>query len=132
MQMTQDELVKILVNHRTWLADPKTGSRADLSRIDLCHANLSWADLFGADLRHANLNKANLSEANLSGANLDFASWPLWCGSLRAKADEALCAQLAYHLARLMQHSGIHLDISIKDLANKAGIIARHDLPDIE
>ena len=124
MQMTQDELVKILVNHRTWLADPKTGSRADLSRIDLCHANLSWADLFGADLfgadlRHANLNKANLSEANLSGANLDFASWPL-------------CAQLAYHLARLMQHSGIHLDISIKDLANKAGIIARHDLPDIE
>ena len=58
--------------------------------------NLSWANLRGA-----NLSEANLSEANLREANLDFASLPLWCGSLRIKADKRIAAQIAYHFCSL-------------------------------
>ena len=80
---------------------------ADLSGANLSEANLSGANLFGADLSGANLSGANLSGANLSranlsgadlsGADLDFGQWPLWCGSLNAKADERLARQLCYH-----------------------------------
>jgi len=34
-------------------------------------------------------------------ADLDYAAWPLWCGSLGAKADRRLAAQLAYHFCRI-------------------------------
>jgi hypothetical protein len=112
-------------------------SYADLSHADLSHANLRGASSGGANLSHADLSYANphganLSGANLYGANLDFAAWPLWCGSLEAVGDEALCAQLAYHLARLMQNSGVSLDIRIKELANKAKQIKKHNLKLIE
>jgi hypothetical protein len=88
--MTQNELDKILADHKLWLEDPTQGNCADLSNTylagaDLRHANLSYADLsntylfnanltganlFGANLSKANLSDANLSEANLSDANL--------------------------------------------------------------
>ena len=77
-------------------------SGADLRRADLVadsRADLRWADLRGADLRRANLSEANLSGADLRRADLDFASWPLWCGSIGVKVDLRLAAQLAYHLA---------------------------------
>jgi hypothetical protein len=98
----------------------------------LRYADLSGANLSGANLRYADLSGANLSGANLSDANLDYSCWPLWCGSIKAKGDEALCAQLAYHLAMLMQNSGVSLDISIKELANKAKQIEKHNLKPIE
>ena len=66
------------------------------SEADLCEA-----DLCGADLRWANLRGANLCEADLCGANLDFSSWPLHCGSTRAKAGDRLVAQLLFHATRL-------------------------------
>jgi len=37
----------------------------------------------------------------LEMADLDYAAWPLWCGSLGAKADRRLAAQLAYHFCRI-------------------------------
>ena len=74
---------------------------ADLRGADLRGANLRVANLRGADLRVADLREANLREANLQGANLDFSAWPLSCGSLQAKADERLVAQLLFHVARL-------------------------------
>jgi hypothetical protein len=63
--MTQEELNKILENHKKWLNNEDDGIRADLR-----DANLSGANLSGADLRDANLSGANLRDANLSGANL--------------------------------------------------------------
>jgi hypothetical protein len=75
---------------------------ADLTGVKLTRANLNGADLTDADLTGADLNGANLNGANLNGANLDFASWPLWCGSLKAKTDDRLNAQLLYHVISVM------------------------------
>ena len=69
--MTQEELGRILKDHKLWLCDSETGCRADL---------------YGADLR---------------GADLDFSAWPLWCGSFGVKCDRALVEQLAGHIAAL-------------------------------
>ena len=69
--MTQEELNKILENHKHWLnADCNccNNMKADLSYADLC-----YADLRGANLRGANLRGADLSYADLSGANLRYA-----------------------------------------------------------
>lgn len=84
---------------------------ANLEGANLEGANLRWADLReavleGANLREANLvgadlRRADLREANLEMADLDYAAWPLWCGSLGAKGDRRLAAQLAYHFCRI-------------------------------
>ena len=153
---------EIIETHMKWLRDTDGGERANLRDADLRGADLTHADLRGANLRNADLHDANLSYANLRntdlrdanlsgvdltgadligadliganlrGADIDHSCWPLWCGSLGAIGDEALCAQIAYHLARLMQNSGVSLDISIKDLANKAKQIEKYELPVIE
>lgn len=49
--------------------------------------------------------KANLSGADLCGAGIDYASWPLWCGSLRAYIDDRIAIQLLYHTLSVVQHS---------------------------
>ena len=69
------DLPLILSAHAKWLANPSTGSRADLSGAnlrgaDLSRANLSRADLSSANLSRADLSRADLSSANLRGANL--------------------------------------------------------------
>lgn len=65
------DLKEVLRLHALWLIDGESGERA------------------------------NLRGADLSDANLDYAAWPLWCGSLGAKADRRLAAQLAYHFCRI-------------------------------
>ena len=75
---TNDELNKIIENHKHWLNEDCKGweemkanlSYADLRGADLSYANLSYANLRGADLRGADLSYANLSYANLRDANL--------------------------------------------------------------
>jgi hypothetical protein len=67
--MINDELKKILEQHRQWL-NGNGGCRANL-----CGANLRGVDLRGAvlsyaDLSYANLFCANLRDADLFGANL--------------------------------------------------------------
>ena len=71
--MTQEELNKVVENHKHWINEDVDGwedMKADLRKADLLEADLSEADLRGADLRRANLSGANLSGANLSEANL--------------------------------------------------------------
>jgi hypothetical protein len=77
--MTQDEIKKVLDEHRKWRLG-EGGARANLSGANLRDANLRDANLSGAYLSGANLRDANLcgaylcgaylSGANLSGANL--------------------------------------------------------------
>ena len=61
--MTQEELDKIVEQHKHWI-------KQDCEGWEGMRADLSEADLHGADLRGANLSEANLSGANLYGANL--------------------------------------------------------------
>lgn len=71
--MTQEELNKILENHRHWLNEDCEGwesMRADLRGANLYGADLYEADLREADLRGADLRGANLCVADLYGANL--------------------------------------------------------------
>lgn len=106
-------------------------SRADLTGANLAGANLAGADLAGANLAGAHLSRANLAganltganltRANLAGANLDFASWPLWCGTLYARIDKRLAAQLLYHALRAMQSAANDADVAAV-LASEANI----------
>lgn len=134
--MTQEELNVILEKHQKWLQGEPGGERADLQGADLQGAdlkgadlqgaNLRWADLRGADLKGADLKGANLRGAelqwaNLKGADFDYSCWPLWCGSLDAKADQRLAAQLAYHFCRLDCDDPEYIKArnAIRDFANK-------------
>ena len=67
---TNNELRKIIANHKSWILGDPNGKRADLSGANLRWADLSWANLSGADLSGADLSGANLRWADLSGANL--------------------------------------------------------------
>lgn len=89
---------------------------ADLSKVNLSGANLTGANLNGADLTYADLSGACLHNSNLHGANLntaylvgadfrgadiDYASWPLWRGSVNVTVDTRIAAQFAAHGAVL-------------------------------
>jgi hypothetical protein len=100
---------------------------ADLEGADLEGAYLTGAYLQGADLTGVNLTKAYLRGADLTGADLDYASWPLWCGSLSVKVDRKILAQLSYHLLRLMPEK--ERGKSLKKLANEFHGIKMHNLP---
>ena len=71
--MKQEELNKIVENHKHWLEEDVDGwedMKADLRGANLSEANLSEADLRGANLGKADLRRANLRRADLRGANL--------------------------------------------------------------
>ena len=77
--MTQEELNKILENHKHWWNEDCDGW--ENMRADLSNANLRYADLSDANLICADLSGANLSVADLSGADLSVAD--LRCADLR-------------------------------------------------
>jgi hypothetical protein len=68
--MNNDDLKKILGEHKLWLTDSDQGCRADLTGANLRRANLSEANLSGANLTGANLRRANLRWSNLRWSNL--------------------------------------------------------------
>ena len=76
--MTQEELTKVLENHKHWLnedCDRWEEMKADLRNanlrgVNLRYANLRNADLCGANLRYADLRNADLRNADLRNANL--------------------------------------------------------------
>ena len=143
--MKQEELNKILLQHKAWLNGEEGGKHANLQGADLYGAILRQAiledsdlrgailrgadlrdsDLRGADLRDAGLQQAELQDAillgadlrrsdlwradfrhaDMRGADLDYASWPLWCGSLKAYVDDRIAIQLLYHTLSVVQHS---------------------------
>ena len=114
--MTQEELNVILEKHQKWLQGEPGGERANLQRANLQEADLQWANLQRADLRGADLRGANLR-----GADFDYSCWPLWCGSLDAKADQILAAQIAYHFCFLDCDDPEYIKArnAIRDFANK-------------
>ena len=69
--MTQEELNKVLENHKHWLNEDCDGWEE--MKADLRNANLRNADLRYADLRNANLRNANLRYADLRYADLRYA-----------------------------------------------------------
>ena len=69
--MTQEELNKLLENHKHWLNEDCDGWES--MRANLREADLREADLYGADLRRANLSGADLSWADLRDADLSLA-----------------------------------------------------------
>ena len=71
--MTQQELDKIIEQHRHWLKEDCEGwegMRADLHGANLHGANLHGANLHGANLYEAYLTGADLTGADLTGADL--------------------------------------------------------------
>ena len=79
--------------------------QSDLQSAILEDSELQGADLRGALLQHSNLRGAGLRHCDLRGADLDYASWPLWCGSLQAYVDDRIAIQLLYHTLSVVQHS---------------------------
>ena len=72
-KLTQEQINKILEEHKHWLNEDCEGwetMMADFSSCDLSYANLSYADLRSANLSYADLRGANLRGANLRGAYL--------------------------------------------------------------
>ena len=77
-KLTQEQINKILEEHKHWLYEDCKGwetmmadfSSCDLRDADLSYANLSGANLSGANLSGATLRDANLRDVNLRGANL--------------------------------------------------------------
>ena len=73
MKMANEELNKIIENHKHWLNQDCEGwqsMKADLRYADLRQADLSFTNLIGTDLRNADLSYAYLRDADLDGANL--------------------------------------------------------------
>lgn len=108
--MKQEELNSILRLHKAWMDGKDGGERADLQGADLhgselANADLQHADLQRADLRCTDLLGADLQYADMRDADLDYASWPLWCGSLKAYVDDRIAIQLLYHTLSVVQHS---------------------------
>ena len=60
MNITTEQLKKVLDNHALWINNPKEGTRADLYG-----ANLNGANLNGADLRGANFTVELKDAVNL-------------------------------------------------------------------
>ena len=104
---THSQLQEILEQHKLWLNDSSTGSRADLYYADLRDTNLSNANLFKAILSNANLRDADLSGANLSNASLFYADLK------RANLKEADLSNADLDGANLKE-----ADLSNADLSN--------------
>ena len=79
----------------------------NLNDLDLRGGNFKGADFRSSDLSHTDFRDANLRNAEFHGANMhgmdirgagiDFASWPLWCGSVGLIIDEEQAKQFLSH-----------------------------------
>ena len=66
MNITTEQLKKVLNNHALWINNPEKGCRAYLTRANLYGANLRGANLSGADLSGANLWEVDLRGAKFT------------------------------------------------------------------
>lgn len=46
-----------------------------------------------------------MQKANMQEADIDYASWPLWRGSLQAYIDDRIAIQLLYHVLSPVYYS---------------------------
>ena len=98
--MTQNELNKILENHKHWInrdCEDWKSLRANLIGADLTGANLIGANLRGAYLRNAHLSGTYLSGADLHYADLrsTYLTGAYLTGAYLRNAD-LRCADLSY------------------------------------
>ena len=121
--MTNEEIKKMLENHKHWLKEDIDGwekMRANLRGTDLRGANLREADLRGADPRGTDLRGANLREADLRGADLrgaDLRGANLREADLRgADLREANLREANLREAKIDENTRINLPISCPDI----------------
>ena len=101
--MTQEELNKILEDHKLWIkTGGEKGARADFKGANLIRINLAGANLAKADLSETNLSWANLSLANFEGANLERASL-FEANILLANLERANLFKASLHEANLSE-----------------------------
>ena len=127
--MTQEELNKVLKNHKHWLNEDCDGweeMKADLCGADLCGANLCGADLryanlCGADLRYADLRYANLCGANLHNANLRYADL---CGAVNVPFIPYACPDFGMFIG-YKKASGYIVELEIPEDAKRLSATTR-------
>ena len=132
--MKNEEIKKILENHKNWLDGDTDSLRADLQGANLrgaklSGANLRCADLWGANLWGANLRRADLWEANLRCADLQGAN--LWGANLRGaniRGANLWCADLRGATALYLQCPETGSFTAYKKLNNNA--IATLEIPE--
>lgn len=76
-------------------------SYAQMRYTTLHYVNLERANCYSTDFHGARFHASSLKNADFTGASIDYASIPLWCGSLGVKVDLKLAAQFAYHFCSL-------------------------------
>ncbi|MGE4267145.1 MAG: hypothetical protein AB7F25_06900 [Deferribacterales bacterium] len=74
--------------------------------------------------------KMTASGADLSGADLDFASIPLWCGSLKMRIDERIEKQVLYHLISIATDKVRYAELI--DFANESHLVSDRGLSKLE
>ena len=122
--MTQNELNKILENHKHWLnrdCEDWKSLKANLIGANLVGANLISANLRGAYLIGVNLIGANLISANLRGANLSGAylsGADLHYADLRSTYLTGACLTGAYLTGAYLRNADLRCaDLSYTDLS---------------
>ena len=83
---------------------------ADMWEANMQKANMRGANMQKANMREANMQgadmwEANMQKANMQEADIDYASWPLWRGSLQAYIDDRIAIQLLYHVLSPVYYS---------------------------
>ena len=127
--MTQEELNKVLKNHKHWLNEDCDGweemkanlrnanlRNADLRYADLCGANLRNADLCGADLRNADLCGADLRNADLRNADL--------CGAVNVPFIPYACPDFGMFIG-YKKASGYIVELEIPEDAKRLSATTR-------
>ena len=127
--MTQEELNKVLENHKHWLNEDC--DRWEEMKADLCGANLRGADLCGANLhnaslRGANLHNANLRYADLCGANLHNANlrYADLCGAVNVPFIPYACPDFGMFIG-YKKASGYIVELEIPEDAKRLSATTR-------
>ena len=112
--MTQEELNKVLENHKHWLNEDCDGWEE--MKADLCGADLRNADLCGANLRYANTYAANLHNANLRYADL--------CGAVNVPFIPYACPDFGMFIG-YKKASGYIVELEIPEDAKRLSATTR-------
>ena len=112
--MTQEELNKVLENHKHWLNE-------DCDGLEEMKANLRYANLRGVNLRNADLCKADLCGANLRGVNLLYANL---CGAVNVPFIPYACPDFGMFIG-YKKASGYIVELEIPEDAKRLSATTR-------
>ena len=127
--MTQEELNKVLENHKHWLNEDCDGweeMKANLCGANLCNANLCNANLCNANLRYADLHNADLRGANLCGADLRYANlrYANLCGVVNVPFIPYACPDFGMFIG-YKKASGYIVELEIPEDAKRLSATTR-------